>query len=139
MDVHGNGFAAPKLGQAVLSKRGVFITRLLSLKGGKRFRWVRNTTSGLTSVDSCLKRLQNRSVRKRSEVLARNLLQAGEDYHFLFKLAIIARKLSKPASKFSTISKANTSGSGRLSRSAKDLSFSQVMSKEVLSRAIISS
>ncbi len=56
-----------------------------------------------------------------------------------FKLAIIARKLSKPASMFSTISKANSSGSGKLSKSANDLSFNQVISKLVLSLTIISS
>jgi hypothetical protein len=64
------------------------------------------------------------------------MLNAG---YLTFKEAIIALKLSSPASKFSTISNASSSGSGRLSRSARDLSFSQVMSKDVLSRAMISS
>jgi hypothetical protein len=44
-----------------------------------------------------------------------------------------------PLSKFLAISSANTSGSGRLSKSASNLSFSQAMSKNVLSLAIISS
>jgi hypothetical protein len=52
---------------------------------------------------------------------------------YFFNCAIIALKPSSALSKFSTISSANTSGSGRLSKSASDLSFSQVMSKEVLS------
>ena len=51
----------------------------------------------------------------------------------------MALKLSNPASKFSTISKANTSGSGRLSKSASDLSFNHIISKDVLSLAMISS
>ncbi|MFD3003495.1 phospholipase D family protein [Pontibacter toksunensis] len=36
-------------------------------------------------------------------------------------------KLSNPASRFSIIPSANTSGTGKLSRSARDLSFSQVI------------
>jgi hypothetical protein len=40
------------------------------------------------------------------------------------KLATIALKLTKPASIFSMISVAKTSGSGRLSKSAQDLSIS---------------
>jgi uncharacterized protein (DUF433 family) len=48
-------------------------------------------------------------------------------------------KLPNALSKFSAISSANTSGSGRLSKSASDLSFNQVISKEVLSLATISS
>gem|GEM_PF-4136817 len=54
-------------------------------------------------------------------------------------VAATSRKLAKPASRFSIISSASTSGSGRLSRSAKDWSLSQVMSRLVLSRAMISS
>jgi hypothetical protein len=54
-------------------------------------------------------------------------------------LIIISLKLSNPTSKFSIISAARSSGSGRLSRSARDLSFSQVISRLVLSQAIISS
>lgn len=60
-------------------------------------------------------------------------------FYFTFNEAITALKLSKPASRFSTISKASSSGSGRLSRSASDVCFSQVMSKDVLSLATISS
>lgn len=62
------------------------------------------------------------------------------DYDFFPLIeAMISRKFSSPASKFSTISTASSSGSGRLSRSAKDLSLIQVMSRLVLSRLIISS
>ena len=60
-------------------------------------------------------------------------------YYFLLNAAIIALKLSSPASMFSIMSLANTSGSGKLSRSANDLSFSHVISKLVLSLAIMSS
>lgn len=60
-------------------------------------------------------------------------------YLFLsFNPAITALKRSSAPSKFSTISSANSSGSGRLSKSARDLSFIQVMSKEVLSLAMVS-
>ncbi len=52
---------------------------------------------------------------------------------------MIALKPAKPASRFSIISSAKTSGSGKLSKSARDLSFNQVISSDVLSRAIISS
>jgi len=61
------------------------------------------------------------------------------NYSFLFIVNIISLKLSKPASKFSIMSPAKTSGSGRLSRSASDLSFIQDISNEVLSLVIISS
>jgi hypothetical protein len=44
-------------------------------------------------------------------------------YFFPFNEAITALKLSSPASRFSTISSASSSGSGRLSKSANDLSF----------------
>src|SRR6187431_615382 len=46
---------------------------------------------------------------------------------------MIALKPSNALFRFSTISAANTSGSGRLSKSASDLYFSQVMSNNVLS------
>ena len=46
--------------------------------------------------------------------------------HF-FNCSIILLKLSSPASKFSTISSASSSGSGRLSKSASDLSFIHVI------------
>ena len=45
------------------------------------------------------------------------------------------RRLSTPASRFSMISSASSSGSGRLSRSVRLLSFSQKTSRLVLSRA----
>src|SRR3990170_6997209 len=50
----------------------------------------------------------------------------------------ISLKFSSPASIFSMISEARVSGSGRLSKSARDLSFSHVMSRLVLSRLMIS-
>jgi hypothetical protein len=59
--------------------------------------------------------------------------------HFAFNVNITSLKLARPAPKFSIISSANSSGSGRLSRSASDLSLSQEMSKLVLSLAMISS
>jgi hypothetical protein len=62
----------------------------------------------------------------------------NNDYSFTFSLTIISLKLSNPASRFSIISAARSPGSGRLSRSARDLSLSQVISRLVLSRAIIS-
>lgn len=40
--------------------------------------------------------------------------------YFAFSATTTALKLSNPASRFSTISKASSSGSGRLSRSARD-------------------
>ena len=49
------------------------------------------------------------------------------------------RKLSNPASRFSMISSARSSGSGRLSRSVRLLSFSQNRSRLALSRASNSS
>ena len=49
------------------------------------------------------------------------------------------RKLSRPASRFSMISAARSSGSGRSSRSVRLLSLSQKMSRLVLSRVMISS
>ena len=49
------------------------------------------------------------------------------------------RKLARPASRFSMISAARSSGSGRSSRSVRLLSLSQKMSRLVLSRAMISS
>ena len=58
---------------------------------------------------------------------------------YFAKVNIISLKLTSPASKFSTIDSANSSGSGRLSRSARDLSFIQVISRLVLSLAVISS
>jgi hypothetical protein len=60
-------------------------------------------------------------------------------YSFAFSFTIISLKLSSPASRFSIISAAKSSGSGRLSRSARDLSFCQVISRLVLSREVISS
>ena len=48
-------------------------------------------------------------------------------------------RLSRPASRFSMISSASSSGSGRLSRSVRLLSLSQKMSRLVLSRASSSS
>src|SRR5690606_15816640 len=50
-----------------------------------------------------------------------------------------SRKLFNPASKFSIISSARSSGSGRLSKSVRLLSFSQNRSRLVLSRASNSS
>lgn len=55
------------------------------------------------------------------------------------KAAATARKLASPASRFSIISPARSSGSGRLSRSARLLSFNQKISRLVLSRATICS
>jgi len=49
-----------------------------------------------------------------------------EEETYFFNCAIISLKLANALSKFSAISSANTSGSGRLSKSASDLSFSQV-------------
>ena len=57
--------------------------------------------------------------------------------HHFFNCVIMALKPSNALSKFSTISSANTSGSGKLSRSASDLSFNHVVSKEVLSLAMM--
>ena len=61
------------------------------------------------------------------------------DYSGVFRLRSTALKLFNPASRFSMISSANTSGSGRLSRSVRLLSFNQNTSKLALSRAISSS
>src|SRR4051794_20886922 len=61
------------------------------------------------------------------------------DLYLFFNLLKTSWKLPNTLSKFSAISSANTSGSGRLSKSASDLSFSQAISKDVLSRATISS
>ena len=52
------------------------------------------------------------------------------------RLARTRRKLLRPASRFSMISSARSSGSGRLSRSVRLLSLSQKMSRLVLSRAL---
>ena len=54
------------------------------------------------------------------------------------KFNAISRKLFNPASMFSIISSTRSSGSGRLTRSASDLSFSQKISRLVLSLAMIS-
>lgn len=59
--------------------------------------------------------------------------------HPPFITSIISSKLSIPALKFSIISFASTSGSGRLSRSVRLSSLSQVMSRLVLSLSTISS
>lgn len=59
--------------------------------------------------------------------------------YFPFIVTIISSKLSIPALRFSMMSFANKSGSGKLSRSVRLLSFIQVMSKLVLSLSIISS
>ncbi len=69
-----------------------------------------------------------------------NLLYYIDILHFpfSFKVAIISLKLLSPDSKFSMISPANTSGSGKLSRSVRLLSLSQKISKLVLSLARIS-
>jgi hypothetical protein len=53
---------------------------------------------------------------------------------YFLSCLITSLKLPHALSKFSAVSSANTSGSGRLSRSARDLSFSPVMAKDVLSR-----
>lgn len=45
----------------------------------------------------------------------------NEIVYFLFSANIISLKLASPASKFSIMSSANTSGSGILSRSASDI------------------
>ncbi len=58
--------------------------------------------------------------------------------HFMARLAATSRKLFRPASMLSMISSARTSGSGRLSRSARLLSLSQNISRLVLSRAMSS-
>ncbi len=67
------------------------------------------------------------------------LLCFERNYSFPFKAATISSKSSIAERKFSKISFANTSGSGKSSRSVRLLSFIQVMSKLVLSRCIISS
>ena len=59
-------------------------------------------------------------------------------HSYCLRFNIISLKLSIPDCKFSMISSASTSGSGRLSRSVRLLSFIQVMSKLVLSRSTIS-
>jgi len=59
--------------------------------------------------------------------------------YFPFIVNIISSKLSIHALRFSMMSFANKSGSGKLSRSVRLLSFIQVMSKLVLSLSIISS
>ncbi len=59
--------------------------------------------------------------------------------YFPFIVTIISSKLSIPALRFSMMSFANKSGSGKLSRSVRLLSFIQVISKLVLSLSIISS
>ncbi len=59
--------------------------------------------------------------------------------YFPFIVTIISSKLSIPDFKFSIMSFANKSGSGKLSRSVRLLSFIQVISRLVLSRSIISS
>ncbi len=59
--------------------------------------------------------------------------------YFPLMTTIISLKLSTADSRFSIMSLANKSGSGRLSRSARLLSFSQVISRLVLSRFTISS
>lgn len=56
-----------------------------------------------------------------------------------FSVSIISLKLFNPDSKFSMISFAKISGSGRLSKSVKLLSLNQKISKLVLSLAMISS
>ena len=66
----------------------------------------------------------------------RNRFYLSLPHHFP-NFSIISLKLSSPASIFSIISVAKTSGSGRLSRSVKLLSLSQKISRLVLSRATI--
>lgn len=56
-----------------------------------------------------------------------------------FIVSTISLKLSSPASTFSIISFARISGSGKLSRSARLSSFTQKISRFVLSRDAISS
>ena len=65
-------------------------------------------------------------------------LRTTQMYRYCLRFNIISLKLSIPDCKFSMISSASTSGSGRLSRSVRLLSFIQVMSKLVLSRSTIS-
>jgi hypothetical protein len=60
-------------------------------------------------------------------------------YATLFRPAKTSRKLFNPASRFSMISSASSSGSGKLSRSVRLLSLSQKTSRLVLSRAVSSS
>ena len=62
-----------------------------------------------------------------------------EGLSYFFRVAISSLKLSIADCRFSMISIARTSGSGKLSRSAKDLSLIQKISKLVLSRLRISS
>lgn len=63
----------------------------------------------------------------------------AEIYVTLVSPAKTSRKLFSPASRFSMISSASSSGSGRLSRSVRLLSLSQNTSRLVLSRAFSSS
>ena len=63
----------------------------------------------------------------------------SSNYSAFRKPASTSRKLLRPASRFSMISSARSSGSGRLSKSVKLLSRSQKMSRLVLSRDTISS
>ncbi len=64
--------------------------------------------------------------------------EGGKAYHSSPTSSNISRKLFNPASIFSIISAAKTSGSGKFSKSIRLLSFSQKMSKLVLSRSMIS-
>ena len=65
--------------------------------------------------------------------------ESGLGYATLFSPARTSRKLFSPASRFSMISSASSSGSGKLSRSVRLLSLSQNTSRLVLSRALSSS
>ncbi len=65
--------------------------------------------------------------------------KAGKNKLSFLNCLITSLKLPNALSKFSAISSANTSGSGRLSKLASDLSFSHVIFKDVLSRSVISS
>ena len=67
-----------------------------------------------------------------------NVLDYCGGYSSPFIVSIISLKLFSPASMFSIISFAKTSGSGKLSRSVRLLSLIQNISKLVLSLSIIS-
>lgn len=71
-------------------------------------------------------------------VWIRGCMDSG-NYYSPFIVSTISLKLSSPASTFSIISFASISGSGKLSRSARLLSFTQKISRFVLSLETISS
>ena len=78
-------------------------------------------------------RLIYRSMARQPQIGLR--LKTAEPSYF--KSASTSLKLFNPASRFSMISSASWSGSGRLSRSVRLLSFSRKTSRLVLSRARI--